>query len=119
MLFRSIKKVIKENPKGKEPCNNDTTGRQFMRQDSGQTTVTIIPKEDEIREPLINKDRPSNFNAEVLENFYNKWDSGETLLKYLRDINSPLAVGIRPILPMPIKPSYVSNTMIETDFFIR
>ena len=109
-------KLPSEEPKKPEGGSSD---RQFLRQNSGQTTASgnnnfredllkdddahCIGDDHDEQELIFNEPVPEGpgLTQEALNKFNESVDAGDTLLKYLDFLNSPLVVNLRPVLPLP------------------
>ncbi len=97
-----------------------TVGRTFIRQDSGQTTASApndpkesfkeifledVKEEDNeqafIFEKSAEHEGPQLTQAALDKLNENVVDLGETLIQFLNCIDSPLTIGLRPVLPKP------------------
>lgn len=108
-----------ENKKLNEPINNpqsvkdscfDEAEREFIRQDTGQTTATANAKEFRLED--IKEDDWADIGAieeqveEVVEEKKNdkmEENEGNMLEQFLNHMNSPLMLTLRPKLPVPFK----------------
>jgi len=114
--------IIKEEPK---PTENCALGRDLFRLDSGKTNASannpLEDQKDDFKELELEFAKPENIwleNMPITQENLNKQkmlDTGDSLINYLKNIESPNISNLRPVLPVPAKCAKKANNLEKTN----